>query len=619
MVPDNVTVEIVDGAGHFLHLEQPDVVNRRDRRVPHVVTDRPPLPDGLVAVVKRDCPTCLMVVPVLAELARGPEPLTVYTQDDPTFPAGAGAASTTPTSPSPGTTTSRPCRRCCGSSDGEEVERTVGLEPRRVGGAHRRRPGSAPTCRRCGPGCGSLRVDPDLVDELRRALRRRRPARPARRAGRARGRGRGAVRPGLDRRPAGRAAHRGARAADARRARPARRTRSSPSCRPTSSTCTVEKVAINAVMAGCRPEYLPWVLAAVEAVCTDEFNIHGVLATTMPVGPVIIVQRAGHARHRHEQRRQRARPGQPGQLDDRPGAAARRPQRRRRPAGRGRPGHARQPGQVSVLLRRGRGGLAVGRSLAEPRRRAGRRRGHRVRRRGPARASSTSWPATPEALAARSPRACGPCTTRSCVLGFDAILVVGPEHARVFAEAGWDRERVARRAARARCSCPGSELVHGAGGIAEGVPESLRRRHAAQVPRRRAAARPRRRRRRPVLGHHRRLGQRGRRQRSPVTREVRSDEAMSAATSRDHDPARPDRRAHRRRAAARCPGRPSLDGPTRRAARHLQAPGRRLPRPARGAPRPTAGVDGPALPQADLHQAGAGRPAPRDRHEVRAW
>ena len=50
---------------------------------------------------------------------------------------------------------------------------------------------------------------------------------------------------------------------------------------------TVEKVAINAVMAGCQPEYLPVVLAAVEAACTDEFNIHGVLATTMPVGPVI--------------------------------------------------------------------------------------------------------------------------------------------------------------------------------------------------------------------------------------------------------------------------------------------------------------------------------------------
>src|SRR5260370_8739204 len=42
-------------------------------------------------------------------------------------------------------------------------------------------------------------------------------------------------------------------------------------------------------MAGCRPEHLPVVLAAVEAVCTDAFNIHGVLATTYFVGPVIVV------------------------------------------------------------------------------------------------------------------------------------------------------------------------------------------------------------------------------------------------------------------------------------------------------------------------------------------
>ena len=53
--------------------------------------------------------------------------------------------------------------------------------------------------------------------------------------------------------------------------------------------CTVEKVAINSVMAGCRPGYLPVVLAALEAACTDEFNMHGILATTMGVGPVLIV------------------------------------------------------------------------------------------------------------------------------------------------------------------------------------------------------------------------------------------------------------------------------------------------------------------------------------------
>lgn len=58
---------------------------------------------------------------------------------------------------------------------------------------------------------------------------------------------------------------------------------------PNMAPATVEKIAVNAVMAGCRPEYLPVVLAAVEAVCTDEFNIHGVMATTMSASPVIVV------------------------------------------------------------------------------------------------------------------------------------------------------------------------------------------------------------------------------------------------------------------------------------------------------------------------------------------
>ena len=58
---------------------------------------------------------------------------------------------------------------------------------------------------------------------------------------------------------------------------------------PNLAPATVEKVAINAVMAGCRPDYLPVVIAAVEAACTDDFNLHGVLATTYFVGPLIIV------------------------------------------------------------------------------------------------------------------------------------------------------------------------------------------------------------------------------------------------------------------------------------------------------------------------------------------
>ena len=58
---------------------------------------------------------------------------------------------------------------------------------------------------------------------------------------------------------------------------------------PNLEPATVEKIAVNAVMAGCRPDYLPVVLAAVEAACTDTFNLHGVLATTYFVGPMIVV------------------------------------------------------------------------------------------------------------------------------------------------------------------------------------------------------------------------------------------------------------------------------------------------------------------------------------------
>ncbi len=36
---------------------------------------------------------------------------------------------------------------------------------------------------------------------------------------------------------------------------------------------TVEKAAIKAVMAGCRPEYLPVLIAATEAACDSAFNL----------------------------------------------------------------------------------------------------------------------------------------------------------------------------------------------------------------------------------------------------------------------------------------------------------------------------------------------------------
>ena len=65
---------------------------------------------------------------------------------------------------------------------------------------------------------------------------------------------------------------------------------------PNYAPATVEKIAVNAVMAGCQPEHLPVVIAAVQAVANRRFNIHGVNATTMGASPVLVVN--GPVRHR---------------------------------------------------------------------------------------------------------------------------------------------------------------------------------------------------------------------------------------------------------------------------------------------------------------------------------
>ena len=52
---------------------------------------------------------------------------------------------------------------------------------------------------------------------------------------------------------------------------------------------TLEKVAINAVMAGCRPEYFPVVVATIEAMLEPEHNLHAVTVSTMGAAPLLVV------------------------------------------------------------------------------------------------------------------------------------------------------------------------------------------------------------------------------------------------------------------------------------------------------------------------------------------
>jgi hypothetical protein len=58
---------------------------------------------------------------------------------------------------------------------------------------------------------------------------------------------------------------------------------------PNFGRATVEKLAANAVMAGCRPDYFPVVLAVAEAACDPAFNLHGQSGTTNAASPLIIL------------------------------------------------------------------------------------------------------------------------------------------------------------------------------------------------------------------------------------------------------------------------------------------------------------------------------------------
>lgn len=58
---------------------------------------------------------------------------------------------------------------------------------------------------------------------------------------------------------------------------------------PDGAPATMEKIAINAVMAGCRNEYLPVLVAAVRAIAQPQFNLLWVQTTTNPVAPLVII------------------------------------------------------------------------------------------------------------------------------------------------------------------------------------------------------------------------------------------------------------------------------------------------------------------------------------------
>ena len=428
---------------------------------------RPRLPDGLVAIIKRECATCVMVVPVLERL-QAETGLTIYTQDDASFPTGLAPihdadlkvswhydVETVPT--------------LLRVIDGQEVDRTIGWSRaawRAISGID----DLGADLAEFRPGCGSLSVDPDLEGELRArfgsgVLHARRveiaDAEDEIEAlfDRSWTDGLPVVPP-----------------TEARVLRMLTGTNRAPGdivaiVPPDLVEVTVEKVAINAVMAGCKPEYLPWVLAALEAACTNEFNIHGVLATTMPVGPVVICNGPGTRDIGMNAGMNVLGQGNRANL-----TIGRALQLVIRNVGGGRPGEVDRathgnPGKLSFCFAEDEVGSPWS-SLAESRGLSANEDAVTVFAGEGPRCVVDQLARDPESLANTFAACLRTLHNPKLVLAFDAIIIIGPEHARVFADAGWDRARVLTEI-HARLQVAGSDLVRGAHGIAEGIPAHL--------------------------------------------------------------------------------------------------------------------------------------------------
>ncbi len=422
------------------------------------------LPDGLIVVLKRDCPTCVMVAPVITELA-ATEQLTVFSQDDPSFPEGVDGVGDD-------------SELAASFALGVEIVpalilRRAGEEVDRIYGWHRARwqaltgrddlGADLPANR---PGCAARNAAPEMVARLRLRYANPLQAREiaigededAWEACHARGWSDGlpVVPPTPERVVA-------MLAGTARQ--PDEIVATVP---PNGVPCSVEKAAINAVLAGCLPEYLPVVLAAVEAACEDAFCLHGLLATTWFSGPVVVV--SGPIAQRIGMNAGINVLGQGNRANATIGRAL---QLVIRNVGGGRPGEI----DRAALGNPGKLGFCFAEDIAgSPWTSLSETRGL------PAGSSSVTLFAgdgvqgvfdqqsrEPESLA----RSFAACLQTVChpkiVMAADALLVVSPEHARVFDQAGWTKE-ILLSALEQLSARPDKILVRGAGGMAEGIP-----------------------------------------------------------------------------------------------------------------------------------------------------
>jgi hypothetical protein len=239
---------------------------------------------------------------------------------------------------------------------------------------------------------------------------------------------------------------------------------------PNLSECTIEKVAINAVLAGCRPEYMPVLLAALEAALEPVFTLHGVLATTYFSSPIIIVN--GPIAKKIGMNWGLNALGQGNRANATIGRALNLIVRN---VGGGRPGEADRatlgaPSKFTLCFAEDESDphwapLSVARGFPRGVSTVTLFQGHGVE------AFVDQKSRTPEALTRSIAMSLVKIGHPKLVQSARAVLVLSPEHYAIYREGGWDRKRIERALYEATVR-PGRELVAGADGVGEGIPAS---------------------------------------------------------------------------------------------------------------------------------------------------
>ncbi len=421
-------------------------------------------------VIKKDCPTCEMIEPVLAELtATYPGKVTIYVQDDPSFPESIeNKIDDTSLEFSYRNNIEIVPTLIC-SSESKESARTYGwdkAEWRRLTNLS----SLGESLDSFKPGCGSKTLEPGMEEQLIARfddkLLSSRNIQLADLEDDAEGCYERGWSDGLPVIPPTRV----------RVIRMLKGTDRSPgeiigNIPPDNAPCTIEKVAINAVLAGCKPEYFPIVLASVQAALQDKFCMHGLLCTTYFSGPVMIVngpvvQQVGLNNGINAL-------GQGSRANATIGRAL---QLLIRNVGGGVPGGIDRavmgnPGKYTFCFAEDESD-ADWSTLAQDR---GFERSESVINLF---AGEGLQPIVdqksrdPDSLA-RNMAASLRAVVNTKLYGVaDAVLVVCPEHRRVFREGGWNKDDL-KNALYDNLMTPGSELILGAQGIAEGMPEKF--------------------------------------------------------------------------------------------------------------------------------------------------